>query len=370
MILKNLSILNGLAIIAVIFNHTAYWAETAMFYWTDRYKGVSIPNYDQINSISYFVTTLIHQATYFAVPAFLFVSGYFITITNRGHQSTISWKIVSTRLKSLLIPYLIWTTIIFVGDYLQGNVLTPLGYLVRIFVLGAHWGYYFVPTLCIYYLLSPILYPLAMRHWKPLLGCAILMQLLLLSIRYIKLFSLTFPGLQQMIDWTPDEFFLRWAFYFPFGMVIGIHFEKVIPKLTRYRKELITVLLITYVLFVIESQVIFRSTPGHINPYINTITFISYTISFLLLFLAYSQKVFHFSKQLHFFGSHSYGIYLMHFIFLGLAVRIIYKFAPLILAAQYLFQPILLSLGICIPVVIMIIISKSPIRRSYHFLFG
>ena len=108
---KKLLILNGLAIIAVPLHHAAAYGLQAMFYWTDRYRPVSVPNFDQINSISYYVTTAIRQLDAFSVPAFLFISGYFIAFMARGEKSEVTWSLVTARVKTLLPPFLIWTVI-------------------------------------------------------------------------------------------------------------------------------------------------------------------------------------------------------------------------------------------------------------------
>ena len=44
---KRLLMLSGLAITAVAVNHAANWGFIALFWWTDRYRAVAVPNYDQ-----------------------------------------------------------------------------------------------------------------------------------------------------------------------------------------------------------------------------------------------------------------------------------------------------------------------------------
>ena len=47
-------LLNGLAILAVVFNHASGWGYTAMVYWADRYRPVTVPNFDQVWSPSFY----------------------------------------------------------------------------------------------------------------------------------------------------------------------------------------------------------------------------------------------------------------------------------------------------------------------------
>ena len=76
---RQIPILRGLAILAVVYNHATGWGYTAMFWWADRYRQVgSLPNYDQMGSLPYYVLAVIQQLAQFSVPAFLFISGFFI----------------------------------------------------------------------------------------------------------------------------------------------------------------------------------------------------------------------------------------------------------------------------------------------------
>jgi len=157
---KRLLLLNGLAILAVVCNHAAGWGYTAMFWWTDRYRPVSTPNFDQLGSFSYYGLSVLRQITVFSVPAFLFASGYFVAYAARG-RSAPSWKMVKVRLTNLLIPYVIWSAVIFVGDALQGITHAPVEYLERQVSGGADEPYLYVPLLYQFYLLSPLVVPMA-----------------------------------------------------------------------------------------------------------------------------------------------------------------------------------------------------------------
>jgi hypothetical protein len=45
---RRLLYLSGLAIVGVILYHAVGWGFVGMFWWTDRYAPVTVPNFDQI----------------------------------------------------------------------------------------------------------------------------------------------------------------------------------------------------------------------------------------------------------------------------------------------------------------------------------
>ena len=81
---KRLLLLNGLCILGVIFSHAALWVWVAMFWWTDRYRPVVIPNYEALGSVSYYGVVVLQKLGVFAVPSFLFASGFFVAYAYRG----------------------------------------------------------------------------------------------------------------------------------------------------------------------------------------------------------------------------------------------------------------------------------------------
>ena len=95
-----------------------------MFWWTDRFRSVVIPCFDQVGTFPYYVMLVIQQLTAFSVPSFLFVSGFFVAYAARGERSTLTWKTVGTRIGNLLVPYLIWSTVILIADAFQGLTYT------------------------------------------------------------------------------------------------------------------------------------------------------------------------------------------------------------------------------------------------------
>jgi len=367
---KRLLALNGLAIIAVVINHSTGWGEVAMFWWTHRYRPVAVPNFDALGTPAYYVTILLQLLTTFAVPAFLFVSGFFAAYAAGAGPQGLSWKAVRVRIVGLLIPYGIWTLVVFLGDFLQGKVYTAGEYVARFLIFGANGGYYFVPVLCMFYAISPVLVPWARTRWKELLAVSALVQLVPMSFRYFRLFGLPIPRLDQLIEWTPDQLIIRWAFFFPLGLVCGVHIERLGRWMQSHRRWLFLALGAAAILYLAESEFVYQWTPDHWRQGASGLTFSIYAVAAVMAFMGSGERGLRAGRWLSQLGARSYGIYLLHASIMELGARVLYHVAPWVLGVQALFQPVLFILGLGVPLALMIAISRSRLRWSYRFLFG
>jgi peptidoglycan/LPS O-acetylase OafA/YrhL len=367
---RRLLYLNGLAVLGVILYHASAWGFIAMFWWTDRYRSVSVPNFDQLGSISYFGLRMVEQLIIFSIPSFLFVSGFFISIATGKYQETIGWNVIFARIKTLVIPFLIWSAIILGLKRLQGQVNSPLGMLEMIFTGQVEPPYYYVPVLVQLYLISPLLVPLARVRWRPVLVIAALVQILAVGLRYTPILQIYFPGREILLLLTQNWLFPANLFFFVFGMVTGFQLPKFKRWLQRYRWVFLGGLLVIFVLGVIEWEaLLLGSGQSWIAPQ-ETIIDNLYAAMFLLTFLAFEQVRLPLADKISYLGTRSYGIYLVHSPVLEYTSRMIYHLAPIILSLPLLFQSVLWVAGLGVPLLLMAIVNRSPFRRFYSYLFG
>jgi len=367
---KRLLLLNGLAILAVVCNHAAGWGEIAMFWWMDRYCLVTTPNFDQLGTWPYWGLAVITHLPFFALPAFMFVSGFFVAYAARGSQSTLSWKMVKVRIANLLVPYLIWSVVIFVGDALQGITYTPVEYLVRLATGNATPPYFYVPLICQFYLVSPLVVPIAKTRGRLLLIASALLQLGTGSLRYLDAFGVEIPGLDLMLRLTPHWSLPRWAFFSTFGLVSAFHISQIKGWLARFKWRLLFAVILLGTLTVLEGEVMTRMTGERWGGPLR-LSGSLYALAFILCFLRFDKVSIPFSRALYQLGRRSYGIYLLHYTALEFFARVIRQIAPWILAYQVtLFVPVLITLAVGVPLLFMAAVRKSPMRRSYRYLFG
>ncbi len=101
---KRLLTLSGLAILAVVMNHASHSGFIAMFWWTDQYLPVTVPNYDQMGSLAYYGLVAAQKLAVFSVPAFLFITGMFLSYAARGSQTHLTWRMVRRRIFEFAAP--------------------------------------------------------------------------------------------------------------------------------------------------------------------------------------------------------------------------------------------------------------------------
>ena len=367
--IKRLLILNGLAAVCAVANHAVVWELTAMFWWSDRYlpAGNSVNQYE---SWRFFTVGLIDQLVFFAVFAFLFISGFFVAVATGRAQKTLPWRVVLQRVKFLIIPYLIWTGVILALNLVQGQSYT-VAELAKIILLGgAAPPYYYVIVVVQLYILSPLLVPLARERWVLLLVVTGLLQLMTLAAYYAGTFRIDLgmpePVLKVLQDWQ----LIGYAFWFVLGMVIGFHLQEFRPSLVRWRWLYFVGMILTFAIGFLEWGFI-RQLSGREWSSPQVLLFNRLFVLFLLLsFVAFDRFPIPFSSFFSKLGPKSYGIYLVHVIPLELTARLIYHIAPSLLAYQAIFMPLLVLAGVGVPVIMMEVVNRSFIRQYYKFIFG
>jgi membrane-bound acyltransferase YfiQ involved in biofilm formation len=337
-----------------------------MFQWADRYRPVAVPNYDQVGSLSYYVLCAIRCLSSFSVPAFLFFSGFFIAYSARGSESTLSWKVVSTRLRNLLIPYLIWSAVIFVGDALQGIFYTPGDYIRRLALGRAHPAYFYIPLICQFYVLSPWVVRVARTHPKWVLLGSALLQVTVLGSRYLIVFDVEVPTLNRITDLL----FPMYGFFFAGGVVSGFHLQSLKIWLSRAKWYLLATAVLLGALALTESELVYGLTGIRRGAGPTTIPASLYAVALISCWLAFDQLAPWPSKGLYQLGRAVFGIYLLHPKVLEFVARAVQKFAPWLLAHQVFFQPTLVVAALGGPLLFMRLVGKSPARRFHRCLFG
>jgi hypothetical protein len=375
-----LLILNGLSILSVVASHAAHTAPLPMFWWTFRYlPGSEVPNYAQFGSLTYYVLVAIMKLTLFGLPCFLFISGFYVSVVSRSQKSSVSWQWVFTTIRRLLIPYLIWSLASFVIKWLESclDACTgqTLGQYISMLLTGKAQGpYWYVVLICQFYLLSPWLVSLAKNHPKLLLFMGAFAYISGVIVVYLGLYF-KIPGYLYLIPY--GSYFPRDVIYFVLGIVFGFHLTAIQQWLARYKWHLLTLLILFAILSLVEAEIVYRILGGgydylhHVGTGNSTIPMMIYVIIFILCFFAFEKVDYPFSKILsHQIGPKSYGIFLIHPIFIQLVPKIFYHIAPWLLASQILYQPALIIISLGLPLVFMYLVENSKVHGIYRYLFG
>jgi hypothetical protein len=357
---KRLLLLNGLAALMVVLNHSASYGLNALFFWTDRYRDVSVPNFDQFGSIAYYVLFIVHEIAEFAIPAFLFVSGFFIAFTARTSTTGLKWEAVFSRIRKLIPPFILWSVVVMI---LLRNFPPTFRQVMTV--------YYYIPLIIQYYLLAPFLIPLARNHWRSLLIVTGCIQLGLESVRLLALLGVDIPGLQLIIDLTPIYFFPGRIFYFSIGLIAGLHVQGFSQWIKQARWLLFGGSIVFLTLSIIEYEFLAELLQKPwLVPYYSGVLKVLYAVGLTLSILAFDQVRIPFAAQISAVGAKSLGIYFVNTPVLYVVGTLLYYFAPAILGLPFLYQAILITFGYGIPLLLMAIVAKTPARKMYHYVFG
>lgn len=348
---RTIPILRGLAILGVIINH-ANWQVLSQF----------APG--QAGGYPYI---MLDQIVKFAIPAFMFISGYFVSYATSGGRRDLSWSFVRTRLDNLLWPWLIWSAVMLTGRFLQGNPISVGAFFYIMFV-----QFYFVPLLIFYYLLAPYIAGLARQSTPRLLLTAVSVQLLAVVLFYLRVYWSGFPSsLNSWVDLGPLQY-LRFAAFFPIGLIAGMHSTQLKAFLDRYRNPLWALAAVCFSLSVIEAFFAFRLgadfwPKGGDQTKLSSALF---SLALLLSFVSLGQVRVRGKTLIIKLGSYSYGLYLSHYMILGGIAELVGLLAPRAFSIGWLLLPFLVVTVLALALLLQEGVARFLGRRFYRFLFG
>ncbi len=367
--IRRLLYLNGIAIVSVILFHSTGWGFVAMFSWAERYQAATAVPFSQMGSPAYYFLRVIEQLVVATIPAFLFVSGYFIAFAT-GRMETIGWATIWARIKKFIIPYLFWGTVSLGMLAAQGIILTPFEYAISFFTGNMSPAYYYIPLLIQLYAISPFVVPLAKKHWKPLLLVAILVHGTI-QISYLStIIGIEIPEIIRRFTALPKWFFPVRFLWFVLGIIVGFNLANFKLILARWKWVLLGLSIILIPAGVLEWEWIIRQSGQQWVDHRETILDSVYSISIIFTFLAFDKVKLPRAKMVEDLGSKAFGIYLAHIPVMEVVARGIYHIAPGLLAYQVIFVPIMIILGLGLPLLAMYITNLLPVRRYYSYVFG
>jgi membrane-bound acyltransferase YfiQ involved in biofilm formation len=367
---NRLLLLNGIAIINVILFHATGFGFWAMFFLVDRYRPVTSPNFDDVGTATYYLLRLTEQYIAFTIPAFLFVSGFFVSVLAGRRRSGLSGEVVSARIRTLLVPYLFWSGITLGVLALQGRIYPAARYLRMMLTGSMNPTYYFVPLLVQLYLLAPVLVWMARRRWQALLIATAVLQVCVYALQYTIVLGIEHSQFMPIATAIPKWLFVAHLFWFTLGIVIGLEQQTFKPFIRRYRWHFLAAAATLFVVGLIEWEWV-RLASG--SQWVeNRMTLVDglYAGTVILAFLGLEELTLPFSGVLVDLAGKSFGIYLAHGFVMDYTTRALYHFAPWILGQQPLLLALEISLGLGIPLLLMSMVKRTQIRPMYPYVFG
>ena len=305
-------VLRGVAIIAVIAIHA-----TTM--------ELVEPNTKNSFTNLYFLL-MIRQCYNFAVPSFLFVSGFFI---GRRSQPDVEnyGRFLLRRLKQVLVPYFVWSLSLLAYGAVRTGEFSSVSWL-RLLVTGQVMGHFYFPLLIAqFYILTPVIKRLILS-----LRIGFLILLLLNGAYLSWLYFLRYSfGVEPNFAITALPF-ISWLFFFSFGILVGGN-----QRVLRWLEQRVLLWLALSLLGVFmqwaEAIIAIKlfDQPGGAA---SALKFSSFFYSFALLsaFIGIRNIGLPANSLLIFTGRNSYAIYLAHGLILTKVYWALYGFGLSVLS--------------------------------------
>ena len=337
---KKKTILSFIAIVFVVIIHNSA---------TNQY---SISN-DFFSNLTFLIRNIFaYGIGSIAVPIFFFISGFSMF---RNYKPSLYPKKLKSRIKTILIPYLIWNIIsllfcIFytytpLSNFISGRELfnpTIENILKGIFLYKYNFQFWFLYDLIIYIILTPFFHLTISKKW---LGILFGILFLILPI-----FA---------------ESFLNINFYFTIFYFLGCFFGKYYLKLFS-SPTTNKISIYSGILFI--SLIIIKLLSIYNTIYLPTI--ISQIISIILLISAWSFSDLFIKKLKQYkFTNEYFPIYTLHTYFLAVIIKIIYLIFPKTSLMLFINEISSSTLTVII-VTFIAIFWHQKLPRLYEFMFG
>ncbi|EKE13371.1 MAG: hypothetical protein ACD_13C00022G0012 [uncultured bacterium] len=281
--IKSLDSLRTIAILAVLLIHT-----------TTRTLEAS-----KFNIIGFSWTLFLNQIARFAVPLFFTLSGFVLELNYK--EGTDYWSFIKKRFSKIFIPYAVWSLIYYLFIYSSND-----DNFLRVILTGnASYQLYFIPTLCIFYMVFPLLHKLYKYFTKlPVLIFLGSLQIYLLYLDY---------GVAEFKFPDPLHIAILAYFFFIIGIVSARNKEKINIFVNKWKHILpvITALLGLFVFW--EGRTRFLATGNYLSYYSQwrPSTFL-YTISIGLTLYYFFENTKNRNSIIERFSKHSFFVFFVH----------------------------------------------------------
>jgi len=349
--MRNLPILSSFSIIAIILAH-ANWHVLSVFTNGD---------------IAGMPFVFLDQLCKFSVSAFVFIGGYFAAYAANTTNPNVIWKVIIERIKNMLWPWIIWSIAMTVFLSYKGSQINLENLIRNLFI-----QYYFAPLLITFTLLAPFMISWAKTNTRNFIIGSLLIEILGVVLFYIRTYDPNLMGsFSPIIDLGPFVY-VRYTLFFSLGLIYGLYPQRTKEKIERFKGFFPFLIIFTLGLSIVETTIAF-SIGGSVWPIGGDSTKFSsvlYALFFILWFICLNRLSLPYQQIFYKIGNKTYGIYLSHYIVIGILNRLL----RMVLPWKDFWGIVSVLLQVVFTVVIVIgfmnLISKLPTRRIYKYIFS
>lgn len=298
-----LSALNVLFCLLVIFIHVISYAVSAFPQNTPRYTAVMLP----------------WRLAAFVVQGFVMLAGIKLFLNNRAERPYS--KHILSRFKGIVIPYAVSFALYYIYFMLTSGYKLDILFIIKNFAAGSLvYHMYFIPIILQFDLLLP-LWKRVVNRCSPAVVLPFALLLTQLCQSYLpSMAGAVFPGFVLQYN---DRLFTTYLSYWLIGCYIGKYYDRVCDILNKNYRALGVITAASTLLMLLFSYLGFN---GIISaPYLNDIhyLYVIYMCVFLLASaLRLPQNMFEKSPLLSRLDKSSFYIYLYHVMLIMLIARL------------------------------------------------
>ncbi len=287
----------------------------------------------------------------FAVPSFIFMS--MLTVAYTANEKLPLLDFYKKKLLRVAIPYIVWSIgylliLVIVGHYTIGEILNPKSIFYFLAYGKSYEHLYFMPILLEFFFITPLLLPIARKvknSPKAAIGIAFGVQIIIYFLNK-NIFYPHFKMLSSTFLWYFSIGFL--------GLWFGCNYHKNFELVKKHSAKIFVLLAGVGIIHRYYSKLLWQQLWNVVsfNTFLHTVNLHLYMLLctlFLLLianwFCEYPRNAKGQEKKSYRFllwaSPLSYGIYLMHPVFMYL-LRKIFELPPLQIRLPMLWIPIIL----------------------------
>lgn len=335
----------GLAIIAVVAIHAIdkvfSWECPAMGGWN-----------------LFFVVTY-RQLLNFAIPAFIFISGYWASANPMESLNDYRFFLVK-RLPRVLIPYFFWSVVLLGYAAFREHKIDGYQIIFKLLTGRVISIYYFIMVISQLYIITPIFQYINRKRYG---------LILVLILNGISLLS-AYLGRVYFHYWIPVSYaFYSWIIFYEIGLLTGSSDNNIFTT-KKVQFFILPAILVSLLISGLEASVLLSRCD---NSYfaIAPVKFSSflYCICIIIAFLHIKRYLSHRPKFLAALGYYSFGIYLIHAPILYKVISFVRKSSD-IYSFQLLYQFIVIVVTISICFVLISAARKLLPESFCHRVLG
>ena len=260
----------------------------------------------------------------FCVPAFLILSGFFLT--NKLENQNNPTLILKKRLSKIIPPYLFWSVVLYILNNLVDLKKFDLIALIRDILTGSVMPpYYFIVVIIQCYGWWWLLVKLKFLEPRKILGLGLIIQTIFTILFYLtalKHISIPLPLMERWI--------FSWILPFSTGLFLGSSYNRIQPVIERRKMPILGATILFLIASVCEYYLIKEvNSNGWFTRSFFKLSCQAYAILFVLSILAFSKSIAlptRLSGLVKILAAYSFPIYLLDSTVVKYMLLVYYKF--------------------------------------------